>query len=102
MRETVEDRRALERKFEKYHNETLANLYGVFKQMADLRFEYHALSAAVSGLETSVARLQQEFRENRTTRQHVLHEVEELRAEASVVKERLGQLEAALRDDHDA
>jgi chromosome segregation ATPase len=70
--------------------------------LGDLRDEYHALSATVSRLEASVARLEQEFRDDQTSRQQVLREVEELRAEAVAVMERLERLEAAFRGGHDA
>jgi len=102
MRETVDSRHALECRVEKYHNETTAKFDAVFKQLGDLRAEYQALNAAVSRLEASVERLEQEFQGDRISRQQLLREVEDLRSERAAIDERLNRLEAALRRDHDA
>jgi chromosome segregation ATPase len=95
MRETVDGRQALERRVERYHNETLTNLDGIFKELGELKVEYHALKAAVS-------RLEEDFRQERLSRQEVRLDIVDLRNRMREIEERLTLLEASTRNNHDA
>lgn len=109
LRETSSIRRALDEnasngdsKLASLRDEMLTNFDALFKENGDRRTEYVVLSAAVSRLEASVARVERDSREHRITQQQVQNDVHELRLLYGTIEQRVTQLEASLRNDHDA
>ena len=83
-------------------NEMLTHFDGLFKENADRRTEYIAVSAAISRLEASVARVERDSREDRVTQKQLQSDVHELRLLYGTIEQRVSQLEVALRNDPDA
>jgi hypothetical protein len=109
LREATEIRRSLDEngasgdsKLASLRDEMLTHFDALFKENGDRRTEYVAVSAAMSRLEASVARVERDSREHRITQQQVQSDVHELRLLYGAIEQRVTQLEAALRNDHDA
>lgn len=79
---------SLEQRLEKSHNEVITILDSVVNELANLHTEYHLITAALARLDDSNKRMHSD--------------VSELSSRLDGVEERLSQLEAATRRDHDA
>jgi len=109
LAETGDARRELEEKFEKNTDRLLTVLDRHSKQLDDLRSEYYALRAGLTRVEETIirtelaiVRLEREVQENHPSYDEVRAEIRELRAQLVAAEERLSQIEASTRRDHDA
>ncbi|HEY2325245.1 MAG TPA: hypothetical protein VGJ82_20475 [Thermoanaerobaculia bacterium] len=107
--ETIDGRRALEAKVASNTDRILTILDVHSKQLDSLTAEHYSMRGALlrveetmTRLESSVSKLESDFRENRLSYAQVLEEVRELRARMDATQERLAQIESAARRDHDA
>ena len=109
LAETSGARRSLEERFEKNTDRLLTVLDAHSKDLHDLHTEYYALRAGLTRVEETIirtelaiVRLERDIQEHRPSYEQLREDIRGLRAQLSAAEERLAQIEASARGDHDA